>query len=142
MNKNKMSLALKLIEGNAGTALNFLNKELSAPNIPTQTMGGEVFWTNLAEYKGWKLQQNTFTKHARILDPKNVRRAWGTVNGMYAALDRLVASMENNRYKTSVSSEDSRDASERLLRLKQLLDAGALTQEEYEKKKSELIDFI
>jgi len=139
---NKGLLGLKLIEKNADKAIDFLNKELSMPNIPTPTMGGEFFWNDLAEFKGWRLQQNMLSKHARILDPNNVRRAWGTVNGMYAALDRLVESMENTRYKKSTSPEDSQVASERLLRLKQLLDAGAITKEEYEEKKAELIDFI
>lgn len=139
---NEILLALKLIEKNAENALNFLNKELSAPNIPTPTLGGEVFWNDLAEFKGWRLQQNMFTKHARILDPNNVRRAWGTVNGMYTSLDRLVASMESSRYKTSILKENSQAATERLLRLKELLDSGAITKTEYEKKKAELIDFI
>lgn len=137
---NKGLLALKLIEKNTDKAIDFLNKELSLPNIPTPTMGGEVFWNDLAEFKGWRLQQNMFSKHARILDPNNVRRAWGTVNGMHTALDRLVMSMENTRYKNS--PEDSKAASERLLRLKQLLDTGAISKEEYEDKKAELIDFI
>ncbi|MCI9186449.1 MAG: hypothetical protein HFF34_02925 [Oscillospiraceae bacterium] len=62
---------------------------MSLPNIPMPTMGGEVFWDTLAEYKGWKLQQNEFTKHCRILDADNVRRAWGTKNGMIKALDSI-----------------------------------------------------
>ena len=69
--------------------LKLLDAEISMPNIPTPTMGGEVFWDTLAEYKGWKLQQNGFTKHCRILDANNVRRAWGTKNGMIKALDSI-----------------------------------------------------
>lgn len=70
--------------------LDILNKELQLPNIPTKTMGGEVFWNTLAEANGWKMQQNMFTHHARILNSENVRVAWGTVNGMYKAMDRLI----------------------------------------------------
>ena len=69
--------------------LQLLDMEISLPNIPMPTMGGEVFWDTLAEYKGWKLQQNEFTKHCRILDADNVRRAWGTKNGMIKALDSI-----------------------------------------------------
>ncbi|MBI6875195.1 hypothetical protein [Clostridium aciditolerans] len=47
-------------------------------NIPTKTLGGKVFWYTLKSKNGWKLQQNKFTFHYRILDPENVRRDWGT----------------------------------------------------------------
>jgi hypothetical protein len=33
-----------------------LDAELSLPNIPFPTMGGEVFWTDIAKYGGWKIQ--------------------------------------------------------------------------------------
>lgn len=69
--------------------LDILDMELSFPNIPFPTMGGEVFWNTLAEYNGWKLQQNMITHHARILDSDNVRIAWGTINGMEKAMDRM-----------------------------------------------------
>ncbi len=49
----------------------------SLPNIPVKTMGGKVFWNDLAQSNGWRLQQNMITHHCRILDPNNVRRAWG-----------------------------------------------------------------
>ena len=82
------------------------------------------------------------TQHARILRPDNVRVAWGTVNGMYKALDRLVESMSGTRYSERVTPEESKDAAERLKQLKELLDIGAITQEEFEKKKAKIIDFI
>ena len=63
--------------------------KISMPNIPFPTMGGHVFWNTLAEYKGWKLQQNMITQHARILDENDVRRAWGSVQGMKKVLERL-----------------------------------------------------
>ena len=133
---------LKIIVANPNAAIELLNKELSMPNIPTPTMGGEVFWKELAEFNGWKLQQNMITQHARILRPDNVRVAWGTVNGMYKALDRLVESMSGTRYSERVTPEESKDAAERLKQLKELLDIGAITQEEFEKKKAKIIDFI
>ena len=46
-------------------------------NIDLPTAGGEVFWKELAEHHGWRFQENDFTKHIRLLDPNNVRRAWG-----------------------------------------------------------------
>ena len=47
------------------------------PNAPTKTMGGAVFWNELAKYNGWCVQKNMITQHCRILDPENKRRAWG-----------------------------------------------------------------
>lgn len=75
--------------------LSILDEEISLPNIPLPTMGGETFWTTFAECNGWKLQQNMITKHARILDQNSVRIAWGTINGMKKALDRLIEYSQN-----------------------------------------------
>jgi hypothetical protein len=51
------------------------------PNMPWKTMGGKVFWNTLSERYGWRLQQNVFTEHYRILDPEDIRQAWGTDAG-------------------------------------------------------------
>ena len=66
-----------------------LDTEISLPNLPTPTMGGQLLWDTLAEANGWRLQQNELTKHCRILDPDDVRRAWGTRKGMEKALETL-----------------------------------------------------
>nr|MCR4892085.1 hypothetical protein [Lachnospiraceae bacterium] len=87
MNIQEIKLALEFIANAPELAQKVLDQALSLPNIPTPTMGGEVFWDTLAEVKGWKLQQNMITRHARIIDQNNVRHAWGTINGMYKALE-------------------------------------------------------
>jgi hypothetical protein len=76
--------------------LKILDMEISMPNIPMPTMGGEVFWNTLASCNGYRLQQNMFTQHARILDSNNIRIAWGTINGMIKAMDRTADLL--NRY--------------------------------------------
>ena len=45
-------------------------------------MGGKVFWLTLKDVNGWKLQRNSFTQHYRILDPDNIRQAWGNEKAM------------------------------------------------------------
>ena len=45
------------------------------PNIPFPTMGGKIFWNEIANYKGWRIQENQITHHYRILNPDNVRVA-------------------------------------------------------------------
>lgn len=67
-----------------------LDCDISMPNIPMPTMGGKVFWITLCERNGWKLQQNTITHHARILNSQNIRVAWGTINGMKKALEHYI----------------------------------------------------
>ena len=139
---SKYDKVMEVISIDPDKVIDLLNKELSMPNVPTATMGGETFWNNLAEYNGWRLQQNMFTKHARILRPDNVRVAWGTVEGMYKALDRLVEAQKEERYTTKVSPQERQEAVARLKEIKELYDLGILTKEEYESKKAEVNDLI
>ena len=53
------------------------------PNIPMQTMGGHIFWDNIQECNGWKLQRNTFTGDYRILDPDDITRVFLVKLGKY-----------------------------------------------------------
>ena len=63
----------------------------SLPNVPFKTMGGKVFWNDLQEYNGWRLQKNMLTRHCRILDPNNIRRAWGvSEEALRAELAKIV----------------------------------------------------
>lgn len=47
------------------------------PNLPMKTAGGAQFWTDHCWQDGYRLQKNALTKHWRLLDPNNVRLAWG-----------------------------------------------------------------
>ncbi|MBF0226883.1 MAG: hypothetical protein HQK76_15660 [Desulfobacterales bacterium] len=67
----------------------FLNK-LNMPNIEIETMGGPVFWTNLEEVNGWRLQHNLVFGNCRILDPKNVRYAWGGEKAMLELFNAML----------------------------------------------------
>ena len=83
----------KIAEGLASKPdllLGILETDLSLPNIPMTVKDGGVFWKTLAKSNGYKLQQNMVFKQARILDRNGVRIAWGTVNGMEKALDRML----------------------------------------------------
>lgn len=126
----------------AHSFLKELEEELSMPNIPMPTMGGEVFWNNIAECNGWKLQQNMFTQHARILDDNNVRIAWGSLKAMEKAMDRLVEGIRKYDKNSSAETENRLGAMEELKKLKELYDMGALTEEEYESKKAKVMNRI
>ena len=44
----------------------------------------KVFWNTLNNVNGWRLQQNKVFGNYRIIDPNNIRKAWG---GKKAILD-------------------------------------------------------
>ncbi|MGE6592535.1 hypothetical protein ACQKFU_23790 [Bacillus mycoides] len=50
---------------------------MSFLNMPLKTLGGKVWWINRHQKSGWKLQQHILTNHYRILDPEDIRQAWG-----------------------------------------------------------------
>jgi pimeloyl-ACP methyl ester carboxylesterase len=52
--------------------------ERSFLNLQTPTLGGKQLWTDFQWRNGWRIQQNVLTKHWRLLDPNNIRHAWGT----------------------------------------------------------------
>ena len=50
-----------------------------APNMQLPTMGGNVWYDNIFEVDGWRLQQHRtagLQSHYRFLNPENVRAAW------------------------------------------------------------------
>ncbi len=47
------------------------------PNLPFPTLGGRQLWADVNWYAGWRVQQHVWTGHCRLLDPTNMRRAWG-----------------------------------------------------------------
>ena len=67
-----------------------LLRRASLPNIPAPTMGGQVFWNDLAECNNWRLQKNMITHHCRILDPQDIRRAWGGDEAMEKLFGKLL----------------------------------------------------
>ena len=87
MTKNVLAkLFIQAVE--SGQIIQLL-REASMPNLPLRTLGGHVFWNELAECDGWRLQKNMITQHCRILDPDDVRRAWGGDD----AMERLFAKL-------------------------------------------------
>ena len=79
----------------AGEIINLtktLKEADTLPNVPFPTLGGKVFWNTIAEQDGWKVQKNMFTQHCRVLDPNNIRLAWGfSEEALLAELQKLAA---------------------------------------------------
>ncbi len=58
-------------------------------NFPTKTMGGQQFWTDVHFAGGWHIQRNSVTEHFRLLDPRDVRQAWGTLEQCRSVLNAM-----------------------------------------------------
>ncbi len=78
MNKEFYNTVIKLIATNP----KLLEELPSMPNIESRTLGGKVFWTDIATYDGWRIQQNLILNNCRILNPENIRVAWGGKDAM------------------------------------------------------------
>ena len=63
-------------------------------NVPLPTMGGAQLWTDIAHRSGYRVQRNAVTGHCRLLDPKNIRRGWGTEQEAIALLIEACPSPE------------------------------------------------
>ena len=86
-------LALFFLVGISSSAMSQEPPESSANsklNLPTKTLGGKQFWTDVRFQGGWKIQQNALTGHFRLLDKSKVLRAWGTLAACQNVLDRAI----------------------------------------------------
>ncbi len=59
------------------------------PNLPFPTLGGMQFWADLWVHAGWRIQENAVSGHCRLLDPSDVRLAWGSFDECRAAFDEM-----------------------------------------------------
>ena len=75
----------------------FQGDGIDMPNINFPTMGGEVFWNDIYSLNGWRVQQNTITKHCRVLDPNNIRRAWGSEKKMKENMEKMYEAISRKK---------------------------------------------
>lgn len=67
-----------------------IEKLPTMPNVNFPTMGGKVFWNDLVNVNGWRVQKNNITGHCRVLDPENVRHAWGGEEDILTLFEKLL----------------------------------------------------
>lgn len=72
------------------------------PNLPFPTLGGRQLWVDVHWYAGWRVQQHVWTKHARLLDRHNVRRAWGSLEACESALQKARERKELELQSTNI----------------------------------------
>ncbi len=59
------------------------------PTVEMSVIDAGVWWEVVAEAKGWKLERNKITGHARILDPQKVRKAWGPLPELTKSFEKV-----------------------------------------------------
>lgn len=64
-------------------------RKLPQVNIPMKTLGGRQLWGDVHFLHGWTIQKNVITGHFRLLDPRDVRYAWGTFDICRTKLDEI-----------------------------------------------------
>ena len=58
-------------------------------NFPTATLGGTQFWSDELVFRDWRIQRNVLSGHYRLLDDRDFRMAWGTLDQCRARLGEL-----------------------------------------------------
>jgi len=69
-------------------ALSFKGEDTPRFNVPFPTLGGTQLWADVFWHAGWRIQRNVLTGHHRLLDPRDVRRAWGSLDGCRSTFER------------------------------------------------------
>lgn len=58
-------------------------------NVPMKTLGGRQFWGDVLFFQEYHIQRNVFTGHYRLLDGKDVRHGWGTLDECRTKLEQI-----------------------------------------------------
>lgn len=69
-------------------------------NLKLPTLGGKQFWTDHRWWYGWRVQYNSTMNHWRILDPNDVRHAWGGGQAMMDEFAKIVANIDATQHPT------------------------------------------
>lgn len=59
------------------------------PVLPLPTFGGKQLWGDVFLHAGYRIQQNVWTRHHRLLGPNDLRLAFGTYEACAETFDRL-----------------------------------------------------
>lgn len=57
--------------------------------VEMQTLGGRQFWSDIQFFGEYRIQQNVFTDHYRLLDGRDWRHQWGTLEECQAKLAQI-----------------------------------------------------
>jgi pimeloyl-ACP methyl ester carboxylesterase len=89
--RSTLEAGLKILQQDPQRIKIILSSLPSMPNVKLKTLGGKVWWADLVNVGGWRVQENVLFGNCRLLDPKNVRQAWGEKKNMVRAFEAVVA---------------------------------------------------
>ena len=87
---------VRITFGTLNTCEDALARELESPRLSENktwkvvTIGGKQFWSDVKIVGGWRIQQNVFSNHFRLLNAEDVRQTWGRLEQCEAALKREI----------------------------------------------------
>ncbi len=58
-------------------------------NLPLATSGGLYYWGDVSFFQNYRIQKSSITGHYRLLDDRDVRKAWGSLETCQAKLAEL-----------------------------------------------------
>ena len=82
-------LATNLRADDSVTTPKTASDEKSSLNIDSPTFGGMQFWSDEVVFHEWRIQRHAVSGHYRLLDEKNIRRAWGKFEDCTRELTRI-----------------------------------------------------
>lgn len=91
----RLCRGLAAISNDAAARKAALARAPSEFNVEMATMGGKMWWSDLACAAGWRVQRHVVFGNCRLLDPRNKRRACGNEEQMLAAFAALRAAAWN-----------------------------------------------
>lgn len=120
---------------------------MSNINIETKVADGGVWWENVKQKKGWKLQQHVLTGHYRIINPSKIRKAWGSdreemidIFNEFTYVEKPQSKAPVQPQKESTPAKPSKqEVLAQLKDLGELYENGVLTKEEFEEAKKKLL---
>ncbi|MCG5525877.1 SHOCT domain-containing protein [Ectothiorhodospira haloalkaliphila] len=135
---NRMKIEDKFRKIHEENALDDLVRQARA-NVELGTLGGKFFWATLLEIDGWKLQKNQLTSHVRILNPSNIRKAWGSTHRMHEMMDVVLSQLQASDFISRKKPTHDDPIIARMERLQALYEKGLITEAEYERKRMILL---
>ncbi len=133
---------LKIIVANPMLLGDILDGFGLMPNIETSTMGGAVFWDDLSNLDGWRIQRNKLIGNCRILDPNDIRKAWGGEKAVRKAFEYLIENYSSSSTSEKNNSFNPEDIPKLIREISELKDQGIITEDEFQEKKKKLLNQI
>ena len=102
------------------------NDQAAPLNWRMRTLGGRQYWNDLRHLSGWRIQRNAVTGHFRLLNPEDIRFAWGRQQHCENELNRQIrsAAIPPNRAKVVILLHGLLGSTERMNTLEHELSAS------------------